>query len=367
MSEPRSHRPKVFLACESTVAGKGGIGRVARLIARVLGEERSRGVLEADGLALSDPEPARDLGMAMETSRSSRPRYVYRVQRAALTHTHFIYDNLGMARAHGRLPFLRRPFMTFIYGIEVWEGTRRNRIRTARRSDFMISISRYARKRAQRAHGVFSGARVCWLGTEADELPTSARDLTGPPSVMILGRIVEGRDKGHGELVRCWPSVVAAVPDARLVVVGQGSGLEALRLQAAASPVSAHIDLRGFVPEDRIESVWGEATAFAMPSRGEGFGLVYVEAMRHGLPVIASLHDAAPEVNVNGETGYNVDLERPGELADRIIRILRDRDLADRLGRAGRTRWMEHFRFSSFRDRFLPLLGEFLGSDRPQG
>jgi phosphatidylinositol alpha-1,6-mannosyltransferase len=97
-----------------------------------------------------------------------------------------------------------------------------------------------------------------------------------------------------------------------------------------------------------------------MPSRGEGFGIVYIEAMRYGLPIIASIHDAAPEINVHGETGYNVDLDRPDELPDAIVRLLRERDHARLLGRQGRKRWQENFSFSAFRSRFRPILHEFL-------
>ena len=99
---------------------------------------------------------------------------------------------------------------------------------------------------------------------------------------------------------------------------------------------------------------------FAMPSRGEGFGLVYIEAMRHGLPVTASVHDAGQEVNVDGETGYNINLGTPGELPARLIALLKDRDKAAAMGAAGRRRWEDHFRFSAFRDRFLPHLRRWL-------
>src|SRR5262249_47814736 len=141
-----------------------------------------------------------------------------------------------------------------------------------------------------------------------------------------------------------------------------GSDLAAVRAHAARSRAVRHIDLRGFVAECDVEQLWAQATVFAMPSRGEGFGLVYVEAMRHGIPVIASVHDAAPEINVDGETGYNVDLARPHELAERLVHLLRDRDWSARLGANGRQRWERHFRFSAFRDRFLPLVAELLNT-----
>ncbi len=108
--------------------------------------------------------------------------------------------------------------------------------------------------------------------------------------------------------------------------------------------------------------MWGETTVFAMPSRGEGFGLVYIEAMRHGRPVLASIHDAASEVNLDGVTGYNVDLDKPSELPERLIALLKDADRAAELGVNGKRRWREHFAYSAFKQRFLPILTAFLNS-----
>ena len=96
---------------------------------------------------------------------------------------------------------------------------------------------------------------------------------------------------------------------------------------------------------------------FAMPSRGEGFGLVYIEAMRHGLPVIASRQDAGQEINIDGETGFNIDLGSVTELPDRIIYLLENPDLAQAMGLAGYKRWAEHFRYGAFKERFLEGLG----------
>ena len=138
------------------------------------------------------------------------------------------------------------------------------------------------------------------------------------------------------------------------------SDLDAVRQNATRSPVADAIEMRGFVPEAQMDAVWAESTAFAMPSLGEGFGLVYIEAMRQGLPVIGSIHDAASEVNVDGETGYNINLQNPPELPDRIIHLLRNRDASDQLGQRGRQRWQQHFRYGAFRERFLPHLQTFL-------
>ncbi len=118
--------------------------------------------------------------------------------------------------------------------------------------------------------------------------------------------------------------------------------------------------MTGFVQDDQMNEIWKKTKILAMPSRGEGFGLVYIEAMRHGRPVIASIHDAAQEININGETGFNVDLDVPGQLADRIVYLLTHQKEAIQMGENGRQRWKEHFRFSAFRDRFVPILNEFI-------
>jgi phosphatidylinositol alpha-1,6-mannosyltransferase len=88
--------------------------------------------------------------------------------------------------------------------------------------------------------------------------------------------------------------------------------------------------------------------------------LVYIEAMQRAVPVVASIHDAAPEINQDGETGYNVDLNRPDELPERLIALLKDPDLAARLGGNGQRRWMAHFCYRAFEQRFTPLLRDFL-------
>lgn len=353
--------PRLFLGTESLAPGNGGICRLARLMSKVVAEEATAGRLEAEALVLSDRDVNCGIPLPVTVCSGSRLRFVTRTWRAALTHSHFLYDFVGMSRAHCELPLLRKPFLTWMCGIDVWKGTRPDRIARARAADLLLSISAYTRDRADRDFGGLSHARVCWLGTEADEAPAWQPDFGGRPTVLILGRMDPEPWKGHHALIDAWPRVIAAVPAARLVIVGGGQGKPAAMAHAAASSAAAHIEFRGFVPDDQIEAIWREATLYAMPGITEGFGLVYIEAMRQGLPVIASVHDAAPEINLDGQTGYNVNLQQPQQLADRIIDVLRNPDLAASLGKNSRQRWETHFRFSAFRARFLNLLRPWLG------
>jgi phosphatidylinositol alpha-1,6-mannosyltransferase len=132
-----------------------------------------------------------------------------------------------------------------------------------------------------------------------------------------------------------------------------------LRALAKASPVAASIEVAGFIPEAKIDEVWAEATVFAMPSLTEGFGLVFIEAMRRGLPVVSSLSDAGAEVNLDGQTGYAVARDESERLVEALVALLRDRDLSARLAAAGAARWRAEFRFSAFERRFLAAMGDF--------
>lgn len=350
--------PRVFLGAATLAAGHGGIARVARMSARALIEAG----YEADLASYLDQPPFSFHGHEVATSRASKLAFAARVHLAAPTHSHFLYDSAGIARAHPRLPGLRRPYAVWMHGIEAWEGLRPAAARALAGADIVLVNSQFTLDRYRTLHGALNSAKVCWLATEDDEPPVLPADFAGPPAVLIMSRIdaTEGY-KGHDALIECWPEVSSAVPGARLLIAGGGSGLDGLRGAVKASSAAGSIEVAGFVPEADTPTLWQRAHLFAMPSRGEGFGLVYAEAMRQGLPVIASVHDAGQEVNVDGVTGYNVDLGRKGELSSRLIALLRDPGLARKMGQAGHRRWHDHFRFSAFERRLGPIIRAFMG------
>jgi phosphatidylinositol alpha-1,6-mannosyltransferase len=290
----------------------------------------------------------------------SRAKFVVACGRAAFRGDRILYDQLGTARAHVWPAKLTRPSGVWIHGIEVWDQLRPDRLRVAHRVGYMVANTNFTRYRAIGYNKVFESSRVCWLATSEDEPPAKSVRVDGPPVVLILGRLDDTAYKGHKELIEAWPSVVKAVPGARLVIVGTGPSLDRHRSLATTSEAAEYIKIVGFVSEQSLPELWSETAVFAMPSRGEGFGLAYVEAMRWGIPVIASVHDAGQEINIHNMTGLNVDLDRKNELTDSLVELLRNRDLARRMGEAGRGRWKEHFCYSAFRARFLRELERFV-------
>lgn len=348
----------MLLVAESLATKNSGIGRVARLMAKALDELARDHGLVVRAVSLSDRRSdCREWPWATPCA-GRRMEYVLRVQGQALRAGAVLYDSLSMARAHFMGPARRRPALAWMHGIEVWEDARPAHIAVARRVGVLVTNSAFTRRRAAALHAGLDRARVCWLGTESDEAPAIGQRSDGPPAALILSRIDERSYKGHRELIGTWPAVVKRVPGARLLIVGAGPGLEEIRRLAQASPAAASIELTGFVPADQLPALWARTSVFAMPSRGEGFGLVYIEAMRYGLPVIASRQDAGQEINVDGETGFNVDLGCPAELVEALVALLSDRQKARALGGAGQQHWRRHFTWRVFRLRFQAILEE---------
>lgn len=274
--------------------------------------------------------------------------------------THVVYDFAGTARAHIDLPFRRRPYAVWVHGWEVWHAGSPKYLRAISGARLVLANSDYT---VARANGAFpNGVEVvsCPLGTVQDNPPAKLGPSDGPPTVMLLGRADELFAKGHDILIEIWPDVVSAVPDARLLLVGGGNALDRVRDLAAASPARHSIEIAGFVPDDALDAYWRRAAVFAMLGFAEGFGLVYAEAMRRGLPVVASTEDAGQEINIEGTTGFNVSRNDKKRLTEVLATLMRDRDLARTLGAAGHLRWKEQYTFAAFGRRLTDATHRFL-------
>jgi phosphatidylinositol alpha-1,6-mannosyltransferase len=174
---------------------------------------------------------------------------------------------------------------------------------------------------------------------------------------MIVGRICSTeRHKGHWQLIQSWPQVVNQVPDAQLVIVGRGDDVDRLKAKANETTSAAKFLFTGWVNEETLAALYERVAAFAMPSNGEGFGLVFLEAMKHRLPCIASRTDASREIVVDGQTGFLVNQDDHQLLSQRIVTLLTNADLRQRMGGAGFRRLSEYFSFERFEQRIVQAL-----------
>jgi len=161
--------------------------------------------------------------------------------------------------------------------------------------------------------------------------------------------------KGHEALIRGWPRVCREVPGAELWIVGTGDNVPLLEALAKDCGVEKAVQFLGRVPDRQLSKLYSEASVFAMPSRQEGFGLVYLEAMWHGLPCIASTADAARHV-VDASSGILVEYGDAEQTASAVTSLIANPALAAKLGEGARRRVLENFSFDSFNRRLLSVL-----------
>lgn len=335
-------------------AGQGGIARVARLSAMALPAVKW-------ALAVKDEIAQCIGGVAVTPFHGNRTKFALANGMGAVGGSYILYDFAGTARAHPPGLRWRSSYAVWVHGVEVWDRSilRGDYVAAIRGADLVLANSRTTLERMSDTIGALNTAHVCWLGTEQDE-PAPRPAPEGPPTLLFVGRSDDMFGKGQDILIEVWPDVVSMLPEARLVFAGGGTQLPRLMALAAGSRAAPQIEVLGFQSEAGMEALWRRAHALAMLSHLEGFGLVYAEAMRHGVPVLASSDDASPEINADGVTGFNVARTDRSAIVDRIVFLLRERDTAESLGQAGLARWRRHFRFGAFKNRLGPLVGPWL-------
>ena len=353
-----------YLVLTPGVTGADGIAEVSRLALRALGASGTRSVpARVDVVSLTDPPGSsmddRDApGVRLFGAGGRRFRFVTAAVRAGL--------RAGVPRIlclHVHMSpltwLLAGRSAVFLYGIEAWRPLEWMERLALRRAKILLAISAYTVKRFREANPDFHDrpVRICHPGVrERDAAPVSAgRAAACPwPSALIVGRMAaEERYKGHDLLIDIWPSVVDAVPDARLVIVGDGD--DRARLEARAAHMEDRVSFRGRVSEGVLVQLYRDCAFFVMPSRDEGFGLVFLEAMHAGKACIGCA-GAAAEVIWDGVTGFVVEQDRE-QVLRAVLRLFREPELCRRMGEAGSARVAGEFTEAHFRRRFRAHLG----------
>jgi phosphatidyl-myo-inositol dimannoside synthase len=336
----------------------GGTALVARLLARVAAEFAAEAGVE---FRILDLESASPLPIATTPRHfgGSQARLAAAVIREQLGSEKpaLIFDHLGPARIQSLLPAtLRSPYLVFLHGVEVWRRLSFGRRRALLGATALLANSNFTAARAEAINPGLGRIQVVPLALE-ERPPEGVVDETvlaraGRDFVLTVGRLHPAeRYKGHDELLAAWPQISREHPGARWVVAGTGDDLPRLRAEAKKLGVAASVVFTGFVSEATLAELYARCAVFALPSHGEGFGLVYLEAMRAGKPCIALAGTAAAEVIVDGETGLLLREGTVEGLSDAVLSLLKEPHRATEFGRASAARFETQYRFDRFRDQ----------------
>jgi glycosyltransferase involved in cell wall biosynthesis len=208
----------------------------------------------------------------------------------------------------------------------------------ARRAPRVVTTSAYCRDRITAHYGVPS-SRQAVVPEGIDPMvwgPESAPEPDRQPyTVLCVAR--QYPRKRITDLIAAFPLVLAQLPQARLVVIGDGPEHGALGRQVAELGLGSAVSLLGALASDREVWAWyRRASIFCLPSIQEGFGIVFLEAMASGLPVVSTTAAAIPEVVPDGRAGLLVPPRDPQALAEALLALLRDSALQERFREFGR-------------------------------
>lgn len=317
---------------------EGGIARIMRLYLKALCEQAGPGD-RVDSLVLNDapgPEPrlarysADRLGEHLGCNRSKAAfiRHALRLGRRAdllvCSHLH----HLPIAWLAQRLnPRLR--YCLVAHGIEVWRPYTWLEARALLGAHRILCVSEYTRRQLLRFLPALPTDRLLVVPNTLDpHFAPELNDLVSQapfalPRILTVGRLSSTDTyKGFDTLIEAMPAVRHEYPAARLRVVGKGDDQPRLAALAAELGVAGSVDFLGPISDEALRAEYASCDLFALPSRKEGFGLVYLEAMAYGKPCIAARAGGAPEV-INDRVGALVDYGNIPDLAAAIGELVR--------------------------------------------
>jgi glycosyltransferase involved in cell wall biosynthesis len=345
-----------LLALLPALRGRGVDARVLAL--DVEGSDAPRFYAELDAVDVpyrrvrctldANPRMARDIVRAV------------RAERPDLLHTHLVHGDVygSIASRVARVPFVSSRHNDDRYLLGPFRFVDRAFARGASR---LVAISDAVR--AFLEHAGLPSRKLVTIHYGLDELPSTPSELApaaagipeDAPLVLAVGRLIEQKD--HATLLRAFAAVHAEHPQARLAILGGGPLETSTRELAGALGLGDAVLLPG-----RLETRdWLErADIFVHTSRWEGFGIVLLEAMLAGLPIVATRVSAVPEVVADGVTGTLVE---PGDVdaaAAALSELLGDPERRRALGEAGLARARTEFSVARMADRTLEVYEEAL-------
>ncbi len=269
--------------------------------------------------------------------------------------------------------FSKCPFFVFAHRAEFSENLRWKRLRrmTLRLATKVICVSDYTRSLIL-ADGIKpSKTTTIYNGFDTREIekyrnrrfkgrfPNVEYAFSdGGHTVLSVSRLIGW--KRIDRIIEAMPIIVSKIPDARYVVVGSGMNEPHLRRLAASMSARDSITFLGPLTGDEKFECFDRCDVFALPSEGEGFGIVFTEAMGFGKPIIGGRSGGALEAIAHGENGLLVNSNSVEEIADAVIRLLKNPDEARKLGENGRQRVENELNWKASAGKFLSLINHAL-------
>lgn len=354
----------------------GGIQEAGRLTARALHEIALKRGWSASFLSLNDPRgrqvlhtgeceiPFNGFGRAKASFSLAALREARADTRIVLAlHPHLAVPAAGMK--------LLRPSIksvVFSHGVEVWTRLPWLRRRALLFSDLALVPSRFTAEGLVQIQNVpqVKIRRLAWpLNPEFAGLATRASDLPLPQGfpqgrvILSVGRwLASERYKGADELIQATSQLQSSIPDSHLAIVGGGDDLPRLKQLAAGLGISNRVSFLQAKSQEELAGCYARTEVFALPSTGEGFGFVFLEAMAFAKPVVGVAFGGITDLIEDGINGLLVPPRDAQRLGQALGRLLHDGSLRAQLGQAGSEIVRQKYYFDAFQSKLERIIEE---------
>lgn len=356
----------------------GGVQLAGRMIATALGEIASRHDWPLELLSLNDKPgsnevPAAGGAIPFRGFGRAKTSFVFSALKAArkgrASEQRIViaaHPNLAVPAAWMKKVARNMKTIVVSHGIEVWEPLPAGRMRALRGADLALAPSSFTAQSLTKIQGV-AAERVIRLPwpldpeylrfAEAPEKLPLPEDFPSGRVMLTVGRwAASERYKGADVLIAAVAKLCVEFPDLRLAIVGSGDDVARLRHAAAASGAGERIHFFEGLRREEVAACFARSDLFALPSTGEGFGFVFLEAMAFAKPVIGAAAGGILDLIEEGENGILIPGHDAKQLAAAIQSLLQDETLGRKMGSRGAEKVRQEYSFQVFRDRLEEIL-----------
>jgi glycosyltransferase involved in cell wall biosynthesis len=356
--------------------GPGGVQEAGRQTASALTTIAADRGWSTSFLSLNDPLQTHSLDVSegqifFRGFSRSKLNFAFSALGQSSKQTHVVlaaHPHLAVPAALMKMKSPRAKTVVMSHGIEVWKPLPVLRHKALLAADFVLAPSSDTAKKLAEVQGVSTERirRLAWpLGTSFLQLanaaakPEAPRGLPAERFILTVGRWhASEKYKGADDLIRAVAQLRGPFPGLQLVAVGGGSDLPRLRRLAVELGIPDHVHFLEGLTREELAGCYARAEIFALPSAGEGFGLVFLEAMAFGRPVVGASCGGITDIVEDGVNGLLVQPSNQSRLAEALDQLLRDESMRARLGLCGAEIVRHKFSFENFRHGLEQILRE---------